>query len=81
MNNAKGYLKLEQKRCEIEEWIMEYDTKIQNIREEAKKLPKGSIERKHMMTEVQELGKNVEYRHMKDKLRLMNFCINSVFYS
>lgn len=80
MVNTNAYYKLTAIRNEIEENIEEHKEIIVAKREEAKKFPKGSIERKHLMTEVQNLGKDIEYQHNMDKLKLMNICINTVFY-
>ena len=82
----KGYFELEQKRIEIE-------TDIKNKQKQLKKLEKDKeLEIKQYNNAIFWLDKielkyserfniyNNELQHLKDKLKLINYCINVVFY-
>lgn len=82
----KGYFELEQKRFEIEE-------DIKNKQKQLKKLEKDKeLEIKQYNNDIFWLDTielkyaerfniyNNELRHLKDKLKLINYCINVIFY-
>ena len=82
----KGYFELEQKRFEIEE-------DIKNKQKQLKKLEKDKeLEIKQYNNSIFWLDAieskyaerfniyNNELQHLKDKLELINYCINVVFY-
>ena len=82
----KGYFELEQKRFEIE-------TDIKNKQKQIKKLEKDKeLEIKQYNNDIFWLDTielkyaerfniyNNELQHLKDKLKLINYCINVVFY-
>ena len=82
----KGYFELEQKRFEIEE-------DIKNKQKQIKKLEKDKeLEIKQYNNDIFWLDTielkyaerfniyNNELQHLKDKLKLINYCINVVFY-
>ena len=82
----KGYFELEQKRFEIEE-------DIKNKQKQLKKLEKDKeLEIKQYNNDIFRLDSielkyaerfniyNNELQHLKDKLKLINYCINVVFY-
>ena len=82
----KGYFELEQKRFEIEE-------DIKNKQKQMKKLEKDKeLEIKQYNNDIFWLDTielkyaerfniyNNELQHLKDKLKLINYCINVVFY-
>ena len=82
----KGYFELEQKRFEIEE-------DIKNKQKQLKKLEKDKeLEIKQYNNAIFWIDKielkyserfniyNNELQHLKDKLKLINYCINVVFY-
>ena len=82
----KGYFELEQKRFEIEE-------DIKNKQKQLKKLEKDKeLEMKQYNNDIFWLDTielkyaerfniyNNELQHLKDKLKLINYCINVVFY-
>ena len=82
----KGYFELEQKRIEIE-------TDIKNKQKQLKKLEKDKEkEIKQYNDAIVWLDRielryaerfniyNTELQHLKDKLKLINYCINVVFY-
>lgn len=82
----KGYFELEQKRFEIEE-------DIKNKQKQLKKLEKDKkTEMKQCNNAIFEIDTielkyaerfniyHTELQHLKDKLELINYCINVVFY-
>lgn len=82
----KGYFELEQKRFEIE-------TDIKNKQKQIKQLDKDKkIEMTQYNNAIFWIDKielkyserfniyNNELQHLKDKLKLINYCINTVFY-
>ena len=82
----KGYFELEQKRFEIEE-------DIKNKQKQLKKLEKDKeLEIKQYNNDIFWLNTierkyaerfniyNNELQHLKDKLKLINYCINVIFY-
>ena len=82
----KGYFELEQKRFEIEE-------NIKNKQKQLKKLEKDKeLEIKQYNNDIFWLDTielkyaerfniyNNELQHLKDKLKLINYCINVIFY-
>ena len=82
----KGYFELEQKRFEIEE-------DIKNKQKQLKKLEKDKeLEIKQYNNDIFWLDTielkyaerfniyNNELQHLKDKLKIINYCINVVFY-
>lgn len=81
MKNSKAYYKLTSKRLELEEEFDIIKSDIEIKRTEAKKFPKGSEERKRLMQEIQDLGKTPKYQQLNSEIKMLNFCINTVFYS
>lgn len=79
--NTKAFYKLTNKRNEIEESIEVYNSLIRELREEAKKLKKGSVERQDLMKRANDLNNDVIYVKLKGQLEMLNFCINITFYS
>lgn len=78
---TKAYYKLIARQYLIQE---EWD-KLQNImkakREIAKSLSKKSEERKQLMSEIEDIKNSEEYKLTKEKLELINYCVNIVFYN
>ena len=54
---------------------------IRNIQADAKKLKKGSIEKQDLMRRANELKNSESYKDLKLQIKILNFCINTVFYS
>lgn len=79
--NTKAFYKLTDKRNEIEGSIETYNVLIRELREEAKKLKKGSIERQELMKRANDLNNDAVYVKLKGQLEILNFCINTVFYN
>ncbi len=52
----------------------------QGILDEVEIYEEGSEERKIANTKVKELKENSNYLHLKDKLKMINYCINVCFY-
>ena len=82
----KGYFELEQKRFEIEEDIKNKQKQIKRLEKDKELEIKqynnsifwlDAIERKY--AERFNIYNN-ELQHLKDKLKLINYCINVVFY-
>lgn len=81
MNNSKAYYTLTNKRSELEEECETMSELIKNIQDDAKKLKKGSIERQDLMRRANELKNSESYKNLKLQIKMLNFCINTVFYS
>lgn len=81
MENSKVFYKLTQERNELEEALEPYDTLIATLREEAKKLKKGSLERQDLIKRANDIKNSENYKGLKIRIETMNFCINTVFYS
>ena len=81
MNNSKAYYTLTNKRSELEEELDIMSELIRNIQDDAKKLKKGSPERQDLMRRANELKNSETYKDLKLKIEILNFCINTVFYS
>lgn len=79
--NTTAYYKLTGRRSCIEDLIEPYDTAIKDLKEDAKKLKKGSQERQDLMKKANDLNNDTVYKNLKLELRTLNFCINTVFYS
>ena len=82
----KGYFELEQKRFEIEEDIKNKQKQIKQL-EKDKKIEMAQYNNAIFWIEKIELKYserfniyNNELQHLKDKLKLINYCINVVFY-
>ena len=82
----KGYFELEQKRFEIEEEIKNKQKQIKKLEKDKEReieqhnnaiLWLDAIESKY--AERFNIYNN-ELQHLKDKLKLINYCINVVFY-
>lgn len=54
---------------------------IRDIQADAKKLKKGSLERQDLMRRANEIKNSETYKDLKIKIEMLNFCINTVFYS
>ena len=82
----KGFFELEQKRYELEEEIQKKQKQIKQLDKDKK------MEMKQYSNDIFLLNKielkyserfniyNNELQHLKDKLKLINYCINTVFY-
>ena len=81
MNNTKTYYTLTNKRMTLEEELDTMSELIRNIQDDAKKLKKGSIERQDLMRRANEIRNSETYKNLKLKIEMLNFCINTVFYS
>lgn len=82
----KGYFELEQKRFEIEEDIKNKQKQIKQL-EKDKKIEMAQYNNAIFWIDKIELKYserfniyNNELQHLKDKLKLINYCINVVFY-
>ena len=80
MNNTNAFYILSLKRREIEESMSKFEVDIMEIKEDAKKEPKGSQDRKDLMQCAKDIEDCEKYKILKAELSLMNFCINTVFY-
>lgn len=79
MFNSRSYYLMENKRDEI---VCELDTlnnQIKEISDQAKTFKKGSEERKTKMNEAQLIRNSYDYKLLNEKLKLINFCINSLY--
>ena len=86
----KGYFELEQKRFEIEEDIKNKQKQLKKLEKDKEKEIKqnsNSVFSLDAGLDVIELKYaerfniyNNELQHLKDKLKLINYCINVVFY-
>lgn len=79
--NSKAYLKLAVERQRLEELVTPYDDLIQSLKEDAKKLKKGSVERQDLFKRVSAIQNDQVYKDLKLQIKTMNFCINTAFYS
>ena len=81
----KGYFKLEQKRFEIEEEIKNKQKQLNQLKKD-KKIEmiqyNGIFEIDKIELKYAERFNryNDELQHLKDKLKLINYCINTIFY-
>ena len=82
----KGYFELEQKRFEIEEEIQKKQKQIKQL-DKDKKIEMAQYNNAIFWIDKIELKYserfnmyNNELQHLKDKLKLINYCINTVFY-
>ena len=82
----KGYFELEQKRFEIEEDIKNKQKQLKQL-EKDKKIEMAQYNNAIFWIDKIELKYserfniyNNELQHLKDKLKLINYCINVVFY-
>ena len=82
----KGFFELEQKRFEIEEDIKNKQKQIKQL-EKDKKIEMAQYNNAIFWIDKIELKYserfniyNNELQHLKDKLKLINYCINTVFY-
>ena len=86
----KGYFELEQKRFEIEEDIKNKQKQIKKLEKDKEKEVKQysnsvfSLDACLNVIESKYAERfniyNTELQHLKDKLELINYCINVVFY-
>lgn len=76
----KGFYELEQLRQGIIDEIEPYEVEIKTAQELAKTYKKGSEERKIANAKVKEIKEDINYIHLKDKLKMINYCINVCFY-
>lgn len=79
--NVKAYYNLTERRSKVERYIEDYDVVIKELRDEAKKLKKGSMERQELMKRANDLKNDSTYRELQIELRTLNYCINTVFYN
>ena len=82
----KGYFELEQKRFEIETDIKNKQKQIKQL-EKDKKIEMAQYNNAIFWIDKIELKYserfniyNNELQHLKDKLKLINYCINVIFY-
>ena len=82
----KGFFELEQKRFEIEEEIQKKQKQIKQL-DKDKKMEMVQYNNAIFWIDKIELKYserfnmyNNELQHLKDKLKLINYCINTVFY-
>lgn len=82
----KGYFELEQKRYEIEEEIQKKQKQIKQL-DKDKKMEMAQYNNAIFWIDKIELKYserfniyNNELQHLKDKLKLVNYCINTIFY-
>ena len=82
----KGYFELEQKRFEIEEDIKNKQKQLKQL-EKDKKIEMAQYNNAIFWIDKIELKYserfniyNNDLQHLKDKLELINYCINVVFY-
>lgn len=82
----KGYFELEQKRFEIEEEVQKKQKQIKQL-DKDKKIEMAQYNNAIFWIDKIELKYserfniyNNELQHLKDKLKLINYCINTVFY-
>ena len=82
----KGYFELEQKRYKIEEEIQKKQKQIKQL-DKDKKMEMVQYNNAIFWIDKIELKYserfnmyNNELQHLKDKLKLINYCINTVFY-
>ena len=82
----KGFYKLEQKRYEIEEEIQKKQKQIKQL-DKDKKMEMAQYNNAIFWIDKIELKYserfniyNNELQHLKDKLKLVNYCINTIFY-
>lgn len=76
----KGFYELEKLRQGILDEIEPYELEIKAAQELAKTYKKGSEERKNANAKVKEIKEDINYIHLKDKLKIINYCINVCFY-
>ena len=76
----KGFYELEQLRQGILDEIEPYEIEIKAAQELAKTYKKGSEERNIANAKVKEIKEDNNYIHLKDKLKMINYCINVCFY-
>ena len=72
--NSKVYYKLTKRIVELEEQIKPSDDKIIELQETAKKLKKGSDERKSLNEQAREIKQSMEYQILKAKIDTMYYC-------
>ena len=82
----KGFYELEQKRYEIEEEIQKKQKQIKQL-DKDKKIEMAQYNNAIFWIDKIELKYserfniyNNELQHLKDKLKLINYCINTIFY-
>lgn len=76
MQLSEKFIKLAVKRQQIEEQIELFG--IDKMREEAKKLPKKSDERKLINERINNILNSKEYMLLKNELKTLNYCINTI---
>lgn len=79
--NTKAYYNLTERRSKVESYIEDYDVLIKELRDEGKKLKKGSVERQELMERANGLKNDSVYRELQTELKVLNYCINTVFYN
>ncbi|WP_205427387.1 hypothetical protein [Clostridium botulinum] len=81
MEKVKAFYELSNKRQQIEEQLSDYDLVISELRTEAKKLKKGSSERQDLMKRANDLKNDNVYIKLQIELKILNYCINTVYYN
>ncbi|MFR2887948.1 MAG: hypothetical protein ACLTDM_07130 [Clostridium butyricum] len=79
MFNSRSYYLMEGKRSEIVSKLDILNNQIKEISDQAKTLKKGSEERKIKMSEAQSIKNSYDYKVLNENLKLINFCINSLY--
>lgn len=79
--NSKAYLKLTKRRNDYEEELQELNNQITFIKDKAKKLKKGSEERKFLMSEAQDIRESKKYQELTMRIEELNYSINIFFYN
>lgn len=79
MQLSEKFIKLAVKRQKIEEQIELFG--IDKMREEAKKLPRKSDERKLINEKINNILNSKEYMLLRNELKTLNYCINTIWYS
>ena len=81
MENSEKFYKLNKRLCELERKLEDYNNEIRHIRENAKKLKKGSHERESEIAKIHQMETSKEYIETKAKVESLYYCINIFFYN
>ena len=81
MMNSKAYFKLTSRRNGYEEELQVLNNQISKFKEDAKKLKKGSSERKELKDKAVYIRESEEYKNLKIRIEELNYSINIYFYN
>ena len=81
MINSKAYFKLTSRRNDYEEELQVFGNQISKLIEEAKKLKKGSSERKDLMDKAMNIRQSEECKNLRIRIEELNYSINIYFYN